>query len=249
MSIPIIDTTTSILGYRQGEAWIYQPATANTPAPTSWDWSGLPPGVTADAGTGRIQGPASAQGVFLTRLIATNEDGSSAPAIIPIGIFERSWNADGAVPINVDLRTGRVYPHGIEAWKPGDPVLFCKSGDHLLIDLGFTADGGRSLMPLGPSVITFGLKEFEPEGLLALSDGAFETLGEWDRTRYRLLCRLEADKLATALSNYEEDAGTAFSALCEIQWHQPLLFGGTVRQVVRSSQTFRLRLDRELVVP
>ena len=249
MAIPIIDTTTSILGYRQGEAWYYQPATTNTPAPSNWAWSGLPPGVTADSATGQIRGPATAPGVFLSRLVATNASGPSDPAIIPIGIFERSWMDDGAVPINIDVRTGRVYPHGRDSWQAGDPVLFCKSGDHLIVDIGFTADGGKSLMPIGPSVITFGLKEFDPEGLLAISDGGFETIGEWDWTRYRVLCQLEASKLESALSNYEDDAGTAFSALCEIQWLQPLSFAGAVRQIVRSSQTFSLRLAREMIVP
>jgi len=249
MAIPIIDTTTSILGYRQGEAWYYQPATTNSPAPTGWAWNGLPPGVVADNVTGQIHGPATAPGVFLSRLIATNADGGSDPATIPIGIFERSWAEDGAVPINLDVRTGRVYPHGRDSWQAGDPVAYCKSGDHLIVDIGFTADGGKSLMPIGPVLITIGLKEFDPEGILAISDGAFETLGEWDWTRYRVLCRLEASKLDAALSNYEDDAGTAFSALCEIQWIQPLLFDGVSRQLVRSSQTFSLRLAREIIAP
>lgn len=249
MAIPIIDTTTSVLGFRAGEAWYYQPATTNTPAPTTWAWSGLPPGVTATAATGQIRGPATASGVFLSRLTATNADGTSAPLVIPIGIFERSWMDAGAMPLNVDLRTGRVYPHGIPSWQPGDPVMFCKSGDHLVADIGFTTDGGESLVPIGPSVITMGLKEFDPEGLIAVSDGSFETVGEWDQTRYRVLCHLEASKLEAALSNYEEDAGTAFSALCEIQWQQPISFGGVARQLTRSTQTFALRLARELITP
>jgi hypothetical protein len=249
MAIPIIDTTTSVLGFRQGEAWYYQPATTNTPAPTSWTWSGLPPGTTADAGSGAIHGPATSSGVYLAKLVATNASGDSAPVIIPIGIFERSWMDDGAVPINIDLRTGRVYPHGLDSWQTGDPALFCKSGDYIIADIGFTMDGGKSLIPIGPSVVTVGLKEFDPEGLLAVSDGGFETIGEWDQTRYRVLCFLEASKLEAALSNYEGDVGTAFSALCEIQWQQPLSFGGSLRQITRSSQTFAMRLAREIVVP
>lgn len=249
MAIPIIDTTTSILGYRQGEAWYYQPATTNTPAPSNWAWSGLPPGVTADSATGQIRGPATAPGVFLSRLVATNASGPSEPAIIPIGIYERSWMDDGAVPINIDVRTGRVYPHGRDSWQAGDPVLFCKSGDYLIADIGFTSDGGKSLIPIGPSVITFGLKEFDPEGLLEVSDGSYETIGEWDWTRYRVLCQLEASKVEAALSNYEDDAGTAFSALCEIQWIQPISFGGNLRQITRSTQTFSLRLAREIIAP
>ncbi len=249
MAIPIIDTTTSVLGFRQGELWYYQPATTNSPAPTSWTWTGLPPGITATSSTGRISGSATAPGVFLAKLVATNGEGASTPVIIPVGIFERSWMDDGAVPVNIDLRTGLVYPHGLDSWKAGDPVLYGKSGDHLIADIGFTMDGGVSLIPLGPSVITVGLKEFDPEGLLAVSDGGFETVGEWDQTRYRVLCHLEPSKLESALSNYEEDAGTAFSALCEIEWQQPLSFAGGLQQLKRSSQTFAVRLAREIVVP
>lgn len=249
MAIPIIDTTTSVLGYRAGEVWYYQPATTNAPTPTGWLWTGLPPGVNADPATGRIHGPATEPGVYLAKLVATNADGASAPAIIPIGIFERAWMADGAVPINIDVRTGRVYPHGFDTWQPGDPVLYCKSGDYLIADIGFTADGGKSLIPIGPSVLTVGLKEMDPDELLEVSDGGFETIGEWDQTRYRVLCFLEAAKLEAALSNYEADEGTAFAALCEIQWQQPLNFAGSLRQITRSSQTFPLQLAREIIVP
>lgn len=110
-------------------------------------------------------------------------------------------------------------------------------------------DGGKSLIPIGPSLLTVGIKEFDPEGLLAVSDGGFETVGEWDQTRYRVLCKLEASQLEAALSNYEDDAGTAFSALCEIEWHQPLSFGGQLRQLLRSTQTFAVQLSREIIVP
>ncbi len=249
MAAPIIDTTTSVLGWRLGEAWAYQPAITNLPEPTGWTWSNLPPGVTANATTGLIEGPGTEPGVYLARVIATNGDGDSDPLVVPIAIFERLWADDGATPINIDIRTGRVCPAWTTDWAPGDPVLFAKSGDHLLLDVGFTADGGDSLIDLGPSAITLGLKEYEPENLLDLSDGGFETIGEWDRTRYRILCHLEASKLEAALGNYEEDAETAFSALCEIEWQQPISWDGGALTLTRSSQTFLLRLSREIIAP
>lgn len=248
MAIPIIDTTTSVLGYRQGESWMYQPATTNTPAPTSWAWSGLPPGVAANETTGVIEGPATATGVFLTRLTATNDDGTSAPLVIPIGIFGRAWGDDGSLPINIDVRTGVVSPHDATQWGRGEPVAACKSGDHLIFDIGFTSNG-VGLIPLDMSVILFGLKEFEPEGMLDVSDGSYETIGEWDDTRYRIICKIEAAKVEAALSNYEDDSGTWFDALCEIQWTQIVMVQGEPQALTRTSQTFLLRIFREMIVP
>jgi hypothetical protein len=250
MAIPIIDSTTSIQGHRQGEAWYYQPATTNTPATTSWTWTGLPPGVTADAASGPIFGPATAPGVFLARLTATNASGTSDPVIIPIAIFGRTWGEDGAIPINIDVRTGLVWPHGFSAWKEGDPVAFGKSGDWLLLDVGFTSDGGNSLIMLGPVQLTFGVKQYEPEGLIAISGGEFSTIGEWDATRYRILCHLDRSNTAlmAALSDNEADADTQFDARCELTWTQQIADGSGGTQVItRSTRSFTLRLAREFI--
>ena len=247
MPAPILDSTTSVLGFRQGEAWLYQPATTNTPAPTSWAWTGLPPGVTADTDTGRITGPATEAGVFLARVTATNGDGTSAPMIVTIGIFERSYADDAAVPVNVDVRTGRVYPHGVADWKPGDPVCYVKDGDHLLIDVGFTADGGSSLIMMDPTVLQVAFKEVDPRGVLDLSDGSFTTIGEWDRTRYRVVCFLDDAKIRRALRGYQGDKGTEFDALTEIKWQHSVDLTSGLTTLIRSSQTFPVRMTRKLL--
>ena len=46
MAIPVISTTTSILGYNQYESWQYQPYATNTP--TSWACPNLPAGLSID---------------------------------------------------------------------------------------------------------------------------------------------------------------------------------------------------------
>ena len=46
MSVPVINTTTSVLGYKQWEAWTYQPYATNSP--TSWACPNLPAGLSID---------------------------------------------------------------------------------------------------------------------------------------------------------------------------------------------------------
>ena len=54
MAIPVIQTHQSVLGYRQGQTWAFQPFAFN--GPTSWVASPLPPGMSFDTLTGRISG-------------------------------------------------------------------------------------------------------------------------------------------------------------------------------------------------
>jgi hypothetical protein len=244
MAVPVIDTTTSVLGFRQGEAFIYQPAATNTP--TSWTWTNLPPGVSANGTTGRLTGPATAAGVFLATVTATNGTGTSTPLVVTFGIFGPAIANGGAVPVNIDLRTGRAYPPSIADWKPGDPVIWAKNGDTFLLDVGFTADGGTALAMVDPATVRISIKETENQSALELSDGAFETVGEWDTTRYRIKASLPAAAVLRALRNYEADSGTFFDALCEIEWTQAVTFDGDATTLVRSTQTFPVRLAREL---
>src|SRR5207302_11350065 len=84
MAAPVINTTTSVLGYKQYEEWEYQPWASNTP--TSWSSSTLPPGLAINGSTGLISGAATLAGVFIVGIIATNADGDSAPVNLTIGI-------------------------------------------------------------------------------------------------------------------------------------------------------------------
>lgn len=244
MPVPVIDPTTSVLGFRVGEPWHYQPYATNSP--TSWAWTGLPPGIAANSSTGRITGPATEQGVFNASVVATNGTGPSAPLVVAIGIFERLAADNGALAINIDSRTGVVYPHGASSWKTGSPTIYTTSGDTLVLDIGFTPDGGKTMQMVDPTALTVGLKDLEPEPLIALSDGQFETMGEWSSTRYRVLCDLSASTIKRALRNYEGERGTVFDALAEVEWQQALLFKGNVVPITRSSWPFLIRITREL---
>jgi hypothetical protein len=65
-----------------------------------------------------------------------------------------------------------------------------------------------------------------------------------------------SDALAAALTNYEDDAGTKFNALCEIEWKQTITdYFGTHTphedtddlNLVSSSKTFLVTIERDLV--
>jgi hypothetical protein len=72
MAIPVISTTTSVLGYRKGQYFEYQMQATNTP--TSWSASGLPSGMTI-SNAGLVSGAATAAGIYLIKIIATNATG------------------------------------------------------------------------------------------------------------------------------------------------------------------------------
>lgn len=243
--IPIISTTTSILGYEQDEFWTYQPAVTQGAPITSWSWSGLPPGITANNVTGAITGAASTTGVFLATVIASNSSGS-ASLVIPIGIFARSWQNDGAIAVDVDLNTGAVVPV-ISGFKSGNPVITAQQGETLMIDVGFTQNSGTSLVPLYPSLLSIALKQSDTDvEFLCASDGAFEVLGSYQSTRYRILLPLEGSLLDAAIADAENDKATLLDAVAEIRLLQPIDFNGEAKLIQRSSLSFPVQVGKAI---
>jgi hypothetical protein len=69
---PLIDSRAALLLAEKNFPFSHQPAAIN--APTLWEASGLPPGLTINAGTGLISGTATAAGLFVAILRASNYD-------------------------------------------------------------------------------------------------------------------------------------------------------------------------------
>ena len=245
--IPVISTTTSILGYAEREFWIYQPAVTQGAPITSWSWTGLPEGVTFDPATGAITGPATNTGVYLATVTATNSSGS-ASLVIPIGIFSAGWQQDGAIAVDVDLNTGLVTAHRA-GFTAGTPVIYGKQGATLMVDVGFTQDGGVTLIPIYPSRIELGLKQVDSDPApICLSDGTFQPLGNYQSTRYRILLPLTGDALFSALKDNEDDKGTLLSVLAEIRWIQPLDFNDSLITIAGASLTFPAQIGQAVVL-
>lgn len=250
MPVPVINPTTSILAYRKGEYFAFQPAATNSP--TSWSATGLPPGMTINATTGLIQGAPTVQGVYDVTLIASNALGPSAPLVVPVGVESVPYETDASIELDFDLDTGIVTrTRGGSASK--DAVLFGKRGDKFVVAVGLIKEG--VLMDIPVVALAIGVKEFEPDPLVVLNDGIFRRSGDYETTRYKIVVDLNnpnipgGKSLPGTLSDYEADAGTGFDAIGEIQLvhlYAPVE-GVMMQQFTRSSKNFIFRIERDLV--
>ena len=240
MSAPVINTTTSVLGYKQWEAWEYQPYASGTP--TSWACPNLPAGLSLNASTGLISGAASVAGVFVCGLTATNGDGTSAPLVLTIGIEAANaalTNSGYEVKIDVQTRTiefiaasggtsqtveqttvaggTTTKTTGSQTVGSNAPNLFAKENDSLLLWISFQK-GGQNL-DLDVHSLAIAIKEFEPDARVVLGD-TWKKFGSGTGAYYGLYAAISGTDLANALSNYESDGGTAFDGLAEIEWQE-----------------------------
>lgn len=245
MAIPVISTTTSVLGYRKGQYFEYQMAATNSP--TAWVATGLPTGMTINS-SGKISGAATYAGVYLVRVIASNADGPSAALEIAIGIEDTNFNDGIGIEVNIDLRSGAVFVPGVTptGQEENPATLFLKYGDKVFLDIGFLK--GEELQAMAIGLITLNIREYDGETILIQSNGAVEIIGTTDRPRYRILVDLDVEALANALGNYQGDYQTTFKAIAEIEWRVDYLEpGGLSDEVIRSSKTFRIAIDKDLV--
>jgi hypothetical protein len=245
MAIPVISNTTSVLGYRKGQYFEYQMQATNSP--TSWTANGLPSGMSINS-SGRISGAATAAGVYLFKVIASNGDGPSAPLEVAMGIEDTNFNDGLGIEVNIDLRSGAVSVPGItpSGSSASQSVMFLKYGDKVFLDVGFLK--GEELQTMAMASIVMNIREFDGETVLVQSNGGLETIGTSDRPRYRILVDLDTPDLRNALGNYQGDYQTTFDAIAEIEWRVDYLEPGALSdEVIRSSKTFRLAIDRDLV--
>ncbi|MCX8497665.1 MAG: Ig domain-containing protein [Akkermansiaceae bacterium] len=244
MAIPVISTTTSVLGYRKGQYFEYQMQATNSP--TSWTANGLPSGMSISS-AGLVSGAATAAGVYLVTVIATNSTGPSLPLEVAMGIEDSNYNDGLGIEVNIDLRSGAVAVPGITPSSTGSQAaLFMKYGDKMFLDLGFFK--GEALQSMAMSSAILNIREFDGETVLVQSNGSIENVGTNDKPRYRILVDLKQPNLLNALGNYAGDFQTTFDAVAEIEWRVDYLEPGALaNEIVRSSKTFRIAIDRDLV--
>ena len=264
--IPVISTTTSVLGYKQWQSWEYQPYATNTP--TSWACPNLPAGLSINTTTGLISGAASVAGVFVCGLTATNADGTSTPLVLTIGIDAASaalTSSGYEVKINVVTReiefiaatggttqtvsqtvtaaSSTTTTTGSQTVGATAPNLFAKEGDSLVLWLSFQKDGVN--LDLDVQSLAIALKEFNPDVRLVLGN-TWKKFGSGTGAYYGLYAAISGSALSAALNNYEADAGTAFDGLADIQWTETnpdhATFGPTTFQF--TTRDFRLTVAR-----
>jgi hypothetical protein len=248
MPAPVITRPLSPRRIAQGAAITIELAASGSP--TSWAATGLPAGLAIDTTTGEIDGAPLAPGQTTASITATNGDGTSDPAQIIFVVEPTPPGAGGPLErlLDWELTTGLVRVPGIEpgtvppgADGEGAPwVMHLKRGDRKPVLVGLLVYG--VLQDVGEEVdLKLALKEFEPERLIELNDGTATRVGDTpDTTRYRIEIDLDDAGIAALLGDYEGDGGTVLYPLAELQL--------VADDVVESSETFRSRLERDLIV-
>jgi len=219
----------------------------------TWGADGLPAGLSIDPATGLISGAPTMAGVYNVDLRARNADGQGAGHIIVVGVEPNRYLQDASIEIDINLRDGRVRPAGPPAVARGgqpeaaQPVLHVKSGDRLVLGVGFMKD--ETLVELPLDQIRLGLKEFEPERLHLVNDGSHVQVGQFEDARYQIVAGFDDEALASILSGYEDDVDTYFDAVAEIEFVTLYEHFGELREMRRTTRSFLVRIHREMIVP
>jgi len=207
MAIPVINTTTSVLGYLQWESWAYQPYATNTP--TSWTSSALPPGLSLNGTTGRISGASTSAGVYLVALTAINGDGSSTPLVITIGIGPaEAALTSSAIDVSIDVVTRDVT-------VATDLGLFAKQGDDIMLAVKFRKKD--TVLELDLEELSLFLRKTDAEPQIVISDGWVQR-GSGTGTYYLLHASVARADVLAALSDEEAEPTTTIEVIAEFEW-------------------------------
>lgn len=245
MSQPVLSPITSIHDLVKGQPWGYNTAVASGGPVTQWQADGLPPGITLNSSTGRISGVPTTPGVYVVKLKAGDaSDVWSAPLEFPIGVESLPFEADGAIRVDVDLQTGRVFSP-----DHADVPIYAKAGDKILVAIGFSDKGILQEIPM-LALLSMALKVWDDDAeFLPLSDGNFTKVGDYDTTRYLTTLDFDSDRrIRDALDEFENRHGTGFAGLAEIAWSWFTAQAGfdAPQRHERTSRNFTLSAFRDL---
>lgn len=210
MAKPIINTTTSVLGYKQGQYFEYQPYATNSP--TAWAAPNLPGGLAINAATGRITGAGIYPGVYVVGLTATNADGTSDAVAITIGIEESSATlAIPGVEVSLDVNTREITVAGATDDSPG---VYGKYRDDLLLLVRLTK--GEQILDLPVTGMAISLKEPVDEGPIVIGN-QWTKEGSGIGTYYPLRASLDNKKIFDAANDAATENTAFFDAISEIE--------------------------------
>jgi hypothetical protein len=215
---------------------------------------GAPVNITADitAGllsavpTGEISGAVTEPGIYLVSLTASNSTGTSTPIVLTIGIEATAFSQHTGADLAIDAITGQVSLAGSTpssgSFDELEPIFSVATGDDLLMVLRWMK--GDTTLPVAPTSVQLTLKELEPDSELVVAD-TFDVVTGSD-PHVRLVATFSGDELESAISNYEDDTGTFFDALAEIEWIEPNATGVGPVTLRRTSDVFKIRIRRDL---
>ncbi len=248
MAAPTINSTTSVLGYKQWQTWEFQPITV-LGDDTFWNISGLPTGMDFNPVSGLISGAAELPGVYNCGLIAGNDDGASDILKITIGIEAGGYGPPkDEVDLWIDLQTGIVTFSNVisaavtPASEKDKPLVSLKSNDDVFFRIRFSKGG--VIADLDLDELAFGIKSLDDEPVI-VDSGTFAKAGSGENTSYLLRATMTDAALDAALSDDEDPKGTKINALAEFTWTAPATLGAST--AVRSSRTFIAEVVREII--
>lgn len=243
MSKPVLSQTTSINDLVKGRPWQYQPAVLSGGPVAAWAAAGLPPGITLNATTGKLSGIPTTPGVFNVTLLARDSGAIwSDPLIFPMGVESVPFEADGAIRIDVNVQTGEV------TLLDADAPLYAKAGDKILVSIGFR-DGDIYIDVPMMTLVNVAMKVWDDEDFIPINDGLFVKSGDYETARYLTTLDFATDqRIRDSLEDFEDQHGTGFAGLCEINWIWFTWRSGfeTPQQHERTSQNFQLVTYRDL---
>jgi hypothetical protein len=238
MPVPVISSTQSVLSVAQWQDFSF--TAAATGSPTEWRISTAPAGMTFSTSTGQLNGPATTPGVFSFTLEAKNNDGWSAPREFTLACFYFDGdNTKFHLGIDVDIDTRIVS---------GLPTDFsAKYNDDLVLRVSLKE--GSSVLNLDLISLKFALKERDGDPVILNSTGWRKmTAGIGEATYYLLYVPVSGPVLSGILAEYEEDGGTSFVGIAEIEWVARNASNTVGPDYVRmSSRTFPFRITRDLI--
>jgi hypothetical protein len=252
MAIPVINTTQSILSYRQWQANAFQASATNSP--TRWRiFPAAPIGMAFDETTGRVYGKPSLMGIYNFTLEANNADGWSAPASFTIGVYYAEGDFDSIVRTAIiDVETRRIAITPVVTPVPGQttPSIFLKSGDDLILKVLFFK--GDTQLDLDLFSLYVGVKSLDTESLTIKSlpndwEKVVAQNGASTLSHYLLYLKVSSAALTSDLSDVETDAGTFLDGLGEIEWVMESMNDVGPNQLRGSTETFPVRITRDLI--
>jgi hypothetical protein len=127
--------------------------------------------------------------------------------------------------------------------------LWVKEGDTVPLMLKFY--NGDVFVEMTLSSLVMAVKQFEPEGKLVTGGGAtlnthFKKFGIDDNSYFVLVTDFSSASLAGALSDNEDDAGTYFYALAEIEYRHANPFEIGADPLIRTTRSFLIGIERDL---
>lgn len=247
MALPVIDTAQSILGYKQGEAWTFQPGIFISAGTLHVAATGLPTGITISSTTGLLtcDGTTPA-GVYVIGVRADDSSLFTDAAYFTVGIEAFDGVAAGSndigIDIDIDMITRKATLRGVTV-EDGEPLLVLKANDVVLFNLRFFKYGIQLDPECTDAVIAW--KEKETNAVLVEST-AFAAVGSGATAYFRVPVSVAGDALDAAHSEAEADDGTSqIDVRTEIQIKQTVSIDG-ITELVVTTESFISRIVREI---